>query len=617
MGKPKASYDLTSKGIEKHHGSIDDLFTDKIFGYMTASLNTNLFSKVERKNICTSFANVKITKETFDNGIETITGTYKDIEKIYQCFQDLHQRKQESRERLHSGLNGSLEFEENELSVSVSSAQYEYFNHVYRKEIEELKQRFRIRIDCSDNSDGMSSLHFIAVHDGGQVEKARQSYVYLFQKKMADWSQKVIELPDRNRLDDVAKMLNEKYKRILTKKTTNSLILRGPKQELLEVKKCLKYMQKEQVVKPVHLAIQTHKRTNGVEVDLNQLQLCHDLIEKDIKEIEQKYLVSKQSRNSHGPKVNIIFTPIIEDLDLSEHAYEHFIYAFQRAASNVSKKIINLKGREPGKLSSLIDFLANRFCDVSFQKVDETLILTGLLPRVMDAEKELNYLLKKDLSHLRNVPRDSYSRRKVSDLERENSSPLKKSEAAVIEEQKATCPICLEIPKKKIILHKCKHEFCEQCLNTAMLHKPVCPVCNTPYGVVIGDQPDGRMTDYCTPDKLPGYHCGTIVIDYSIPDGIQGAKHPNPGQRFQGAHRRAYLPDNDEGRDILHLLKKAFKQKLIFTIGQSRTTGTSNTVTWNDIHHKTSMHGGPQSFGYPDLEYLKRVRDELKAKGVQ
>ncbi|KAJ1175764.1 hypothetical protein NDU88_001050 [Pleurodeles waltl] len=616
-GKPKAFFDLTNKDLEKHPQQSDDRLTDKIFGFISANLNNNLFSKVEKLQICTAFANVKITKETFENGIETITGTYKDIEKIYQCFQDLLQKKQENTEFSHSGLNGSLEFDEKEFSISVSSAQYEYFNHVCLRKIEELKQRFCIRIDCSDNSDGTISLHFIALRDGCQVEKAYQSYVSLFQKVIEDWSQEVIELPDQSRVGDIAKILNEKYKRILTKKTTNSLILRGPKQELMEVKKQLKYIKKEQVASPVALAIQTHRRTNGIEVDFNQLQLCRELIEKDIKEIEQKYLVSKQLRNTKGLKVNIIFTPKA-DLDLSKHAYEHFIVAFQRAVSNLIKKIINLKDFHPsGKLRSIIDSLTNQFCDVSFQMVDETLSISGLPSRVMDAEKHLNLLLGSDLSHMRNVAIDSYSERKDSDLARENSFPVKKSETAAIEDQKAICPICLEIPTKKKTLDKCKHEFCEQCLRTAMSHKPVCPVCNTPYGVVIGDQPHGRMTHHCIPDRLPGYRCGTIVIDYSIPDGVQGAKHPNPGQRFQGAQRRAYLPDDDEGRDILHLLKKAFDQKLIFTIGQSRTTGTSNTVTWNDIHHKTSMHGGSQSFGYPDHEYLKRVRDELKAKGIQ
>ncbi|KAG8543791.1 hypothetical protein GDO81_023689 [Engystomops pustulosus] len=93
--------------------------------------------------------------------------------------------------------------------------------------------------------------------------------------------------------------------------------------------------------------------------------------------------------------------------------------------------------------------------------------------------------------------------------------------------------------------------------------------------------------------------------------------HPNPGKRFSGTDRRAYLPDNQEGREVLRLLDKAFNQKLIFTVGESRTTGAKDTVTWNDIHHKTNTTGGPAGFGYPDPDYLKRVRDELKAKGVE
>lgn len=70
-------------------------------------------------------------------------------------------------------------------------------------------------------------------------------------------------------------------------------------------------------------------------------------------------------------------------------------------------------------------------------------------------------------------------------------------------------------------------------------------------------------------------------------------KHSNPGKRFEGIQRTAYLPDNQEGKEVLHLLKKAFDQKLIFTVGTSVTTGMDNQVTWNDIHHKTSMTGGP------------------------
>ncbi|XP_016087098.1 E3 ubiquitin-protein ligase DTX3L-like, partial [Sinocyclocheilus grahami] len=111
--------------------------------------------------------------------------------------------------------------------------------------------------------------------------------------------------------------------------------------------------------------------------------------------------------------------------------------------------------------------------------------------------------------------------------------------------------------------------------------------------------------------------CGTIEIYYDISSGIQTKRHPNPGNIFHGTSRHAYLPDNREGNEVLALLQRAFDQKLIFTVGTSTTSGLENAVTWNDIHHKTNTHGGPQNYGYPDPDYLKRVKDELKAKGIE
>lgn len=98
--------------------------------------------------------------------------------------------------------------------------------------------------------------------------------------------------------------------------------------------------------------------------------------------------------------------------------------------------------------------------------------------------------------------------------------------------------------------------------------------------------------------------------------GIQGPEHPNPGKPYRGTARTAFLPDCEEGQKVLKLLKKAFEQRLIFTIGQSATTGLRNVITWNDIHHKTRMTGGPECFGYPDPGYLSRVQEELRLKGI-
>lgn len=181
------------------------------------------------------------------------------------------------------------------------------------------------------------------------------------------------------------------------------------------------------------------------------------------------------------------------------------------------------------------------------------------------------------------------------------------------------CPICMEdIKTSEKETLQCKHSFCKDCLKKAFEYKPVCPACGVLYGTLTGTQPEGGEMEV-TKDKssLPGYdQYGTITIHYYIPSGIQKEEHPNPGQPYDGTSRTAFLPDSSEGRKVLEMLRRAFHQRLIFTVGYSSTTGRNNAVTWNDIHHKTSTHGGPTYYGYPDPDYLRRVQQELKLKGI-
>nr|XP_006825963.1 PREDICTED: E3 ubiquitin-protein ligase DTX3L-like [Saccoglossus kowalevskii] len=111
-----------------------------------------------------------------------------------------------------------------------------------------------------------------------------------------------------------------------------------------------------------------------------------------------------------------------------------------------------------------------------------------------------------------------------------------------------------------------------------------------------------------------------FTTNYRLPKDVDRARleanDPSPGSSYSGTSRTAYLPDNREGREVLRLLKLAFERKLTFIIGTSVTTGCNNTVVWNDIYHKTSMYRGPSGFGYQDDTYLKRVKEELAAKGV-
>jgi len=166
-----------------------------------------------------------------------------------------------------------------------------------------------------------------------------------------------------------------------------------------------------------------------------------------------------------------------------------------------------------------------------------------------------------------------------------------------------------------VIFSKCSNHFYhKECAeNMCRDSQSVkCAVCGYIYGMLYGDMPSGKMNF----QKNPKLHCagyetfGTIEISYQFPSGVRN------GINYTGTNRRAYLPDNEEGNEILNLLQKAFERKLSFTIGTSVTTGQTNCVVWNGIHHKTCTSGGPTNFGYPDPTYFNRIKQELAAKGI-
>ncbi|XP_039938278.1 probable E3 ubiquitin-protein ligase DTX2 isoform X3 [Hirundo rustica] len=173
-------------------------------------------------------------------------------------------------------------------------------------------------------------------------------------------------------------------------------------------------------------------------------------------------------------------------------------------------------------------------------------------------------------------------------------------------------------------LRNCQHSFHMLCMlamysNGNKDGSLQCPSCKTIYGEKTGTQPKGKMEISTFPQSLPGHKdCGTIRIVYHISRGIQGPEHPNPGMPYtaRGFPRYCYLPDNEKGRKVLELLKVAWRRRLIFTVGTSNTTGESNTVVWNEIHHKTEMDSNLSGHGYPDPNYLDNVLAELAAQGV-
>uniref|UniRef100_A0A8C9Z759 E3 ubiquitin-protein ligase n=1 Tax=Sander lucioperca TaxID=283035 RepID=A0A8C9Z759_SANLU len=173
-------------------------------------------------------------------------------------------------------------------------------------------------------------------------------------------------------------------------------------------------------------------------------------------------------------------------------------------------------------------------------------------------------------------------------------------------------------------LAQCGHQYHFQCL-VAMYNNGnkdgslQCPTCKTIYGVKTGNQPAGKMEYHVIPHSLPGHpDCKTIRIIYNVPPGLQGPEHPNPGKPFtaRGFPRHCYLPDSERGRKVLRLLLVAWDRRLIFSVGTSSTTGESDTVIWNEVHHKTEFGSNLTGHGFPDPGHLDNVLEELRAQGI-
>ncbi|KAH1184502.1 hypothetical protein KIL84_012443 [Mauremys mutica] len=625
---------------EKHDASSSSrAFTEKIFLHVSATLNTDLFTKQQRQQVTTLCPNLKIEKNSGDHGIEKVTGDYADIEKVYHYFDELCIKNDQHTDFSHSERKNDLEdVNENGLdevnNIEVPSALYEYFNHVYEEQIKELQQRFNVKIKSKEHDKGLTSVSFISVGSSGLIERAQQSFITDFQKGIADLKQEKVSLTNSSQLNETLLKLNTRFRSLLAKSEGNTVILRGPANEILAAKKFLEEKNvNSPLEKPMKITSEAYTYRNGIEVDSVGLKLLETILNKEIEVINQAFDTIVESKGSpQRQKACIIFKPKNKDSDMSAHAYESFINAFQKASAMITEKDLCLKlsGDQKKQLNKYFNKLQVENPSIILKNKEEKLSLKGLPDLLHAVEKDIRrFLYTEGPVKIKEGAPFTYgtscrgatgtSLDAVDDGKMSRVPPKEQPRPKVAggEEAKDECAICMDKIHQKEVLQKCKHEFCKACIQEAMKYKPTCPVCNTVYGLIQGNQPEGTMSYSSFSYSIPSYHCGTIKIDYQMRGGIQTKNHPNPGRPYSGTSRTAYLPDNKEGREILQLLKRAFDQRLIFTVGQSRTSGANDVITWNDIHHKTSMHGGPEMFGYPDPNYLKRVREELKAKGIE
>ncbi|KAM5281105.1 E3 ubiquitin-protein ligase DTX3L [Ctenodactylus gundi] len=619
---------------EGHVSKAVDSCVQKVFLTVTANLNCELFSKEQRAQVTTVCPSVK--RMEGHNGIESVCGDFREIEKIYHFLSGQLLEKEQKQvsspptlKRKPRGQRGQASGPASEPKprpkgkgsyFEVPFPLMEYFQYTCSDEIDSIKKRFGVNIESLESSPNTVSVEFTC-NPSGDRDGAQQSFIHEFQKNTEHLRQECVPLGDSDRASEIKQKLDHCFPKLLIKEQRGILTLLGTQDDISAAKQKIS----EGLAKaPVKISA-SRFMMDPTEIDTILYKLVEAELGPQISEIEQKYHTQGKIWEK-GQKTCVQFDPRDTQLDMATHAHASFIEAFQQAWGRLTTEVLSLK--PSGKDRKL--FRGTKFADdfrkkhpgVHFVQNQESVTLTGLPDPLVQAKQ---FVLQKGgllpppgetSKDVRETPVDQDS----SDLIA-TSPPLNGSETSVGPEggskEKDICVICMDTISNKYVLPKCKHKFCTPCIKQSMSYKPVCPVCQMTYGIQKGNQPEGSMTFSVLKESLPGYEsCDTIMITYCMEGGVQTEEHPNPGKRYAGTQRIAYLPDNEEGKEVLKMLQVAFKQKLIFTVGDSRVLGISDVITWNDIHHKTNRLGGPQNYGYPDPGYLKRVKGELKAKGI-
>ncbi|XP_030634367.1 E3 ubiquitin-protein ligase DTX3L [Chanos chanos] len=617
---------------------------------LTIQVNVMELNPFELHAILQRYKNVSIS----DN-IMTLKGTSEEISVFFQVLSNINGQEGRSfGNATHTNIPMQTDNSNNN-DLRVPLFQYWYLTQAYNKEMHLIESDNEVEIEAAVLVSIKSASNQPARDNN--LSKAQMDFQALVQKTATNLD--CISIPHSHLESDIVKetmkhIQTDKARMILSMSAEDCKLL-APQQQASMVARRLGMGRKEDRSESDFSKTAGHLKMDvkdpHLSSGLSMSQIHWDLIsishQKEIQEIQNKFGVMFQSSGTSSETVKVTAQANYEDLKI--HALRALMHLYQKAtmAAITCRTLSNLDSETTAQIGK---FVKSGHPFVGIEEKNGSYRLVGLPVHLGPAVTEIEKILPRPVFHDKEKQMIGYNGDFTLQVhgDRQNSEPDygngaeggavgtggaghgeptsrnkwgkgKESDARKNHDaEEETCPICMDHFKNKEKL-KCGHGFCSECLQQAMESMgPICPVCKKVFGRVEGNQPDGTMETYALRSSLPGFdHCGTIVIDYFIPYGTQKKNHPNPGRCYQGTQRQAYLPDNEEGRHVLRLLRRAFDQKLIFTVGTSRTTGADDAVTWNDIHHKTSCSGGPQSFGYPDPDYLKRVKEELKAKGIE
>ncbi|XP_019911417.2 E3 ubiquitin-protein ligase DTX3L isoform X1 [Esox lucius] len=599
--------------------------TRKIQMTINATFDISDYSNEVQSALKTKFSHLCLHEQSL-----TITGSFDEVEQFHN----------EVTKVIKEAEAGPADTRLKEIICPLPLIHFSYVNQAYRKEIEQIEQINGVKI----NAEVMVSIEDDPqkTNRDSQLTNASREFIDFFQMHVGDFDNISMPMTHVDKGDFMNMLMNvenDKAKLVLNV-SANGCEVFGQKQHMVAVRKAFgkwpmghvsfdktSGMDQSSTEKAsgssarpetpqmIGSDIKDPLLSDGLTMNEAHWLLMKLAFDEKITAIKRKFGVDFITEMSPG-KVKVKTRPTKGVISLESHAIRALMHLYQKAASSAMSCCLLDSTQAKNVKKVLAEIHPQHHCVLEGEPTGP-FRLVGLPEHLSRAVREIEKRLGVSVFKAEDKQRIEYPKDDsfTPILQQPENTGMGGATGGAEEEN---CPICMDVFKDKQTL-TCKHGFCKDCLRQAVESMgSICPLCKDVFGMVEGNQPHGKMTHCTIKTSLPGFPgCGTIIITYSIPDGRQTNKHPNPGQVFIGARRIAYLPDNKEGNEVLSLLKKAFDQKLIFTVGMSRTTGAENSVTWNDIHHKTNTHGGPQNFGYPDPKYLSRVKDELKAKGIK
>ena len=476
------------------------------------------------------------------DGTEKVCGNFKDIEKIHGFLSDqLLEREQkhesspltsereplsqQDRNSCVSPFEPESRSEEKGNRFEVPLAFFEYFTHSCPDKIASIEKRFGTKIKSQTSSPNMVYLDFTS-SQSGNLEAARKDFVEEFQKRVETLTQERVPLADSKQATKIKEELNHQFAKLLIKEKGGELTLLGTTDDISAAKHFLASKNFKSLVKPPVKILTAKDMMKGIEVDTVHYKLLEAELSQEISKIEKKY-DTQSNILGINQKTCIQFEPKTKELDLSIHAYSSFIDTYQHVSCQIMREVLSLKllGKERKHLhgTKFSDDFRKRHPDIHFVLNQESMTLIGLPNHLTKAKQ---YLLNRwgvspsatEKWNKTLTDTDSHNSKTASPTLQHPAS----SEVSEVNEEQDTCAICLNTISNKQVLSKCKHEFCSHCIREAFSYKPVCPVCQTSYGVQKGNQPDGRMSTTVVRNSLPGYEsCDTIKITYTIEGGIQ------------------------------------------------------------------------------------------------